>query len=98
MQRFFLVDSHSVETAIESIRACDPSMVELMPGVVPKVIRRFCGEIRQPVIAGGLIETREEAVQALSAGRGGHIHRHSRRCGGRFDRTFLRQGGKPYAV
>ena len=68
VQRFFLVDSHSVETAIESIRACNPSMVELMPGVVPKVIRRFCGEIRQPVIAGGLIETREEAVQALSAG------------------------------
>lgn len=24
VQRFFLVDSHSVETAIESIRACDP--------------------------------------------------------------------------
>lgn len=68
VQRFFLVDSHSVETAIESIRACDPSMVELMPGVVPKVIRRFCEEIRQPVIAGGLIETREEAIQALSAG------------------------------
>ena len=57
-----------METAIESIRACDPSMVELMPGVVPKVIRRFCEEIRQPVIAGGLIETREEAIQALSAG------------------------------
>lgn len=36
VQRFFIVDSHSVDTAVESIRIAKPDIVEIMPGVVSK--------------------------------------------------------------
>ena len=68
VQRFFIVDSHSVDTAIEAIRSCEPSMAELMPGVIPKVIQRFCRKVEMPVIVGGLIETKEEIIQAINSG------------------------------
>ena len=68
VQRFFIVDSHSVDTAIDAIHSCEPSMAELMPGVIAKVIQRFSQSVDMPVIAGGLIETKEEIIRAISAG------------------------------
>lgn len=68
VQRFFIVDSHSVETAIESIRSCSPDCVELMPGVSPKIVRLLSERVSVPVIAGGLIETKEEIIAAINAG------------------------------
>ena len=41
VQRFFIVDSHSVDTAVESIRIAKPDIVEIMPGVVSKKIKEF---------------------------------------------------------
>ena len=41
--------------------------MEIMPGVIPKVIERLAkGKI--PVIAGGLIETKAEITTALGSG------------------------------
>ena len=41
--------------------------MELMPGIIDKAITRFCrGNI--PVIAGGLIETKQEVTNALGHG------------------------------
>ena len=68
VQRFFIVDSHSVATAVESIRSARPDMIEIMPGVLPKIVRSFRETVRVPIIAGGLIETVEDADQAFSAG------------------------------
>ena len=42
--------------------------VELMPGVIPKILRRLCERVSVPVIAGGLIETKEEIIAAINAG------------------------------
>ena len=36
VHRFFIVDSHSVDTAVDSIRIAKPDIVEIMPGVVCK--------------------------------------------------------------
>lgn len=68
VQRFFIVDSKSIETAYESIKSSKPDMVEFLPGVVPKVISEFSKNLDIPIIAGGLIETEEEARLVLSAG------------------------------
>ncbi len=68
VQRIFLLDSQSVETAFESIPHCPPTMLELMPGLSPKLISRFHARLSLPIIAGGLIETKEEIIAALSAG------------------------------
>lgn len=68
VQRVFIMDSRSVETALESIRSVEPTMVEIMPGLIPKVIGRFRAELHIPVVAAGLIENKEEAAAALEAG------------------------------
>lgn len=68
VQRFFIVDSHSIDTAIEHIKSFHPDMVEIMPGVIPKIITRFCKNINIPIITGGLIETKEDIINALNAG------------------------------
>lgn len=68
IQRFFLVDSLSYDTAIKTALAVRPHVVEIMPAVMPSVIRRICGELPMPVIAGGLIESKEEIIEVLKAG------------------------------
>lgn len=68
IQRFFMVDSRSVSTALESIRQTRPDMIELLPGIAYKAVTRMASETAIPVIAGGLIETKEEIYKALGAG------------------------------
>ena len=68
IQRFFIVDSHSVDTTIEGIKSAKPDMIEIMPGIVPKVIKRLSHTSSTPIIAGGLIETEEEISLAHRAG------------------------------
>ncbi|MBR3053241.1 MAG: glycerol-3-phosphate responsive antiterminator [Firmicutes bacterium] len=68
VQRFFLVDSHSLNTSVESLRIAKPDIIELMPGIVTKKIREFAQISEVPIIAGGLIETEEEVREALDAG------------------------------
>ena len=68
VQRFFIVDSHSVDTAVDSIKIAKPDIVEIMPGVVEKKIREFAERVDTPILAGGLIEFEEEVDRALGAG------------------------------
>ncbi len=68
IQRFFLIDSLSYDNSIKTIQSVKPDMIEIMPGVMPGVIRRILGELSIPLIAGGLIETKEEIMEILSAG------------------------------
>ena len=68
LQRFFMIDSHSVSTSIESMKISEPDIVEIMPAIVTKKIREFSSLVDVPVIAGGLAETEEEVRDALAAG------------------------------
>ena len=68
VQRFFVVDSQSIATAVETVKSSKPDMVEIMPGVVEKVIKGMKEKTGVPVIAGGLIESQQEIENALNAG------------------------------
>ncbi|NLV36881.1 MAG: glycerol-3-phosphate responsive antiterminator [Clostridiaceae bacterium] len=68
IQRFFLIDSHSYETTVKTIHTIGPDIVEIMPAVMPAVISRICQEISVPVIAGGMIQTKEEIIEILKSG------------------------------
>lgn len=68
IQRFFLIDSLSYETTIKTIHSICPDIVEIMPAVMPAVISKICRNIPIPVIAGGLIETKEEIIEILRSG------------------------------
>ena len=45
-----------------------PDVIEILPGVMPKILRRITGFTRIPVIAGGLISDKEDILAALDAG------------------------------
>jgi glycerol uptake operon antiterminator len=68
IQRFFIVDSHSVETTLEGIKQGKPDMIEIMPATVYKVIDSLQTKVSVPIIAGGLVESKEEAETAFRCG------------------------------
>ena len=67
VQRFFALDSKGMESIDEMLRNTNPHLMEIMPGVIGKAIRRF-SKNSIPVIAGGLIQTKSEVTEALSSG------------------------------
>lgn len=68
IQRFFLLDSQSFDQTIRTAKASMPDMVEIMPALMPAVIKKVCSFLELPVIAGGLIESKEDIVEVLKAG------------------------------
>ncbi|MFS0821655.1 glycerol-3-phosphate responsive antiterminator [Bacillus sp. 1P02SD] len=67
-QRIFLLDSKSISQSSKIIERTDPDYIELLPGVVPKIISQFSQQIDKKIIASGFIETVEEVEQAIKAG------------------------------
>ncbi len=68
VQRFFIVDSHSVATTLESLKASKADMIEIMPGIIPRIIKSLREKVNIPIIAGGLIESRRDIEDALESG------------------------------
>jgi glycerol uptake operon antiterminator len=68
IQRFFMIDSRSESTALETMKQTKPDMIELMPGIAYKTIERIKKSTSVPIIAGGLIDSKEEIYKALAAG------------------------------
>ena len=67
IQRFFLLDSMALDN-IQRQKAQDCDLIEVLPGLMPKIIRRVAQLTGKPVIAGGLISDQEDVTSALSAG------------------------------
>lgn len=65
--RVFLIDSASLATAI-SARSCHPDAIDILPGLMPSMIRKVARETGLPVLTGGLITDKQEILQALDAG------------------------------
>lgn len=68
IQRFFAIDTAAINTAIRMINSTQPDEVELMPGLMPRVIRELKTMIKQPLIVGGLIRHEHEIAEALACG------------------------------
>lgn len=66
--RVFILDSMSFQNVPRQIGAAEPDMLEMLPGVMPKIIRNVKRMVKIPVIAGGLISDKEDVIEALSAG------------------------------
>jgi len=67
VQRFFALDTQGIESIEEMLTICCPDFMEIIPGVIGKVISRFSSR-GIPVIAGGLIESKTEITEAISSG------------------------------
>lgn len=66
--RVFALDSMEFEHIEKQAEMAKPDMIEILPGLMPKVISRVSRLVKVPVIAGGLIAEKEDVVAALSAG------------------------------
>ena len=68
VQRFFLLDSLAIKNVKKQIEQSHPDFIEILPGLMPRVISNVCAEIDRQVIAGGLISYKEDILSALDAG------------------------------
>jgi glycerol uptake operon antiterminator len=68
VQRFFVLDSMALINIEKQFPLDHADAVEILPGLMPKVIRKIAGLVHKPVIAGGLISDREDVQNALRAG------------------------------
>ena len=65
IQRFFMLDSLSFANVLRQSSNAD--VVDVLPGAIPSVISHLVREVRQPLIASGLLLDKSD-VAALSAG------------------------------
>lgn len=68
IQRFFLIDSMALENVMKQIDLGYADLIEVLPGVMPKIIKKIVSNTKIPTIAGGLICDKEDIVTLLSAG------------------------------
>ncbi len=65
--RLFILDSMALENVMKQ-DGSKADMIEILPGIMPKVTRRVTQTISTPVICGGLVSDREDIIGALNAG------------------------------
>ncbi|GAA3399992.1 glycerol-3-phosphate responsive antiterminator [Paenibacillus hodogayensis] len=68
IQRLFIIDTSALEQGIHNIRQSEPDAIEIMPGLLTRVISELRDNVPIPVIAGGLIKEQAEIDIALEAG------------------------------
>lgn len=68
VQRTFLIDSMAMSTTKKQIESFRPDAIEIMPGIMPKVLQEIRGFTEVPIIAGGLISDKKDIMAAFSAG------------------------------
>lgn len=67
VMRLFVIDSMAL-AGIGKLESVKPDFIEVLPGVMPKTIRRIAQTTRIPLLAGGLIADKEDVMAALGAG------------------------------
>ena len=68
VQRIFIIDSLSINTAIKASQMINPDAIEILPGIMPKITKKMSDELDVPVIVGGLISDKDEIENALRSG------------------------------
>lgn len=68
VQRLFLLDTNALEKGYALLERTKPDYIEVLPGIMPHIIREVAEQTGIPIIAGGLIRSEEDVEQALAAG------------------------------
>lgn len=68
IQRFFILDSLSLKNSLKYAKDNKPDAIEILPGLMPKIIKLITKEIKIPVIAGGLIQDKQDIINVIEAG------------------------------
>src|SRR5690606_34316008 len=57
IQRLFAIDSHALDHNLKICKNVQPDYIEVLPGIIPDVLKQVNEETGIPVIAGGLIRS-----------------------------------------
>ncbi len=68
IQRLFMLDTNALEKSYALVQKTEPDYIEVLPGVIPHMIKEVKERTGIPVIAGGLVRTVEEVEEAVRAG------------------------------
>ncbi|VBB05451.1 glycerol-3-phosphate responsive antiterminator [Lucifera butyrica] len=69
IQRLFLVDSEALKTGIHLVNSYKPDALEALPASIPaSTVEQLARETNLPILAGGLLHTREDVANALRNG------------------------------
>ena len=63
-----MLDSMAMEKAKKHMEYAYADAFEILPGVIPKIIKKISNFTEIPIIAGGLIEDQNDTYTALSSG------------------------------
>lgn len=66
--RFFIFDTISLENVENALSHVQPTMIEILPGIMPKIIKKINEMANIPIIAGGLINEKSDVIDAINAG------------------------------
>ena len=68
IQRLFILDSQALANNLRTSQEVQPDFIEILPGVVPDLIKEIQEKTGLPVIAGGLIRTVDDVEKCLANG------------------------------
>ena len=68
VQRAFILDSLSLDNLPAQLNVGKPDFIEILPGIMPRVISELAQKTRTPIIAGGLVKYKDEVMAAIRAG------------------------------
>lgn len=68
VQRAFILDSLSLTSLSGQLEQGKPDFVEILPGIMPRVIAEISTRTQVPVIAGGLLRDKADIMAAMCAG------------------------------
>ncbi|HSL85642.1 MAG TPA: glycerol-3-phosphate responsive antiterminator [Bacteroidales bacterium] len=68
VQRFFMLDSMAFDKARKHMEYTYADAFEILPGVMPKIIKKISLLTKIPIVAGGLIIDKNDAYTALDSG------------------------------
>ncbi|MCI1965214.1 MAG: glycerol-3-phosphate responsive antiterminator [Oscillospiraceae bacterium] len=65
--RVFVLDSIAL-SSLGKLESAHPDFIDVLPGTMPKTIRKVCSIVSVPVMTGGLIADKDDVIAALEAG------------------------------
>lgn len=68
IQRMIIPDTSALEKAFDSIKHNRPHGIEILPGIIPKIVKQIVEKTKIPLIAGGLICDLDDVAASLEAG------------------------------
>lgn len=68
VQRAFILDSLSLTSLSGQLEQGKPDFVEILPGIMPRVIAEISARTQVPVIAGGLLRDKADVMAAMRVG------------------------------